>query len=201
MLFRSVSLYVVDRTESVIRRLVDFLQTSDFAGVIFSRLAIEGTFPLERASISTTNYPPDLVVSLRWSAEPNEHGAPGLITAAEGKKGRGTHASLSPFDMRNTLVASGPDFKRGLMNESPTGNIDVVPTILWILGVNPPHTLDGRVLHEAIAGDKHSPPTPNERRIEATRDTGFFHWHQYLRFTEVGQTTYFDEGNGQPTLK
>ncbi len=197
----SVSLYVVERQESVIQRLVDFLQTSDFAGVIFSRLPIEGTFPLETTRIGTANYPPDIVVSLRWSADPNERGAPGLITSADGTKGKGHHASLSRFDMHNTLVASGPDFKRGLASETPSGNIDVVPTILWLLGVRSTNTFDGRILHEALAGSKEPPATATERRIEATRDTGFFRWHQYLRFTEVGKSVYFDEGNGRPTLK
>lgn len=197
----SVSLYVVERTEAVIRRLVDFLQTSDFAGVIFSRLPIEGTFPLDTTRIATTNYPPDIVVSLRWSADPNERGTPGLITSADGTKGKGHHASLSPFDMHNTLIASGPDFRRGLASETPSGNIDVVPTILWLLGVKSTNTFDGRILHEALARSKEPPPTATEGRIEATRDTGFFRWHQYLRFTEVGKSIYFDEGNGRPTLK
>ena len=43
----SVLFYVMDRVEPVIRRLVEFLQTSDFGGVIFSRIRLEGTFPLE----------------------------------------------------------------------------------------------------------------------------------------------------------
>ena len=37
----SVMFYVVDRQEAVVRRLVEFLQQSDFAGVVFSRLKID----------------------------------------------------------------------------------------------------------------------------------------------------------------
>jgi hypothetical protein len=196
----SATFYVMDRVESVIHRLVRFLQMSDFTGVIFSRLPIEGTFPLEQVRIAPTNYAPDVVISLRWSEEKNEHGAPGLMWASEGKKGKGSHASLSRFDMNNTLVASGPDFKQGLINEIPSGNIDVAPTVLWILGVKPESPMDGRVLHEALATSSEPVPKPETRLIEASRDLGMFRWRQYLKFTQVGHAIYFDEGNGQPRL-
>src|SRR4030095_11818445 len=53
-----VLFYVFDRDEAVIRRLVTFLQTADFTGVIFSRLKIDGTFPLETVRYPTTNNVP-----------------------------------------------------------------------------------------------------------------------------------------------
>ena len=39
--------------------------------------------------------------------------------------------------MHNTLIASGPDFKSAFVDEAASGNIDVAPTILWILGITP----------------------------------------------------------------
>jgi arylsulfatase A-like enzyme len=196
----SVMFYVVDRTESVIQRLVEFLQTSDFTGAIFSRLKIEGTFPLEAVRYASTNNAPDILISLRWSAERNEYGAPGLMYSMEGTKGKGSHASLSPFDTHNTLVASGPDFKKGLLNDVPSGNIDIAPTVLWLLGVPAPSPLDGRVLHEALATSAESVPKPEENRLDATCQVGFFRWNQYLKFSQVGHAIYFDEANGQPSL-
>jgi arylsulfatase A-like enzyme len=197
----SALFYVIDRVESVTRRLVEFLQTSDFAGVIFSRLPIEGTFPLEAVRYSDTNAAPDVVMALRWSPDRNEHGHPGMIVSVDGTKGKGTHASLSRFDMNNTLVASGPDFKKGHVSDVPSGNIDVAPTILWLLGVEPAVPLDGRVLHEALASSEGSVPAPVERRLDAKRDIGFMRWSQYLKFIEVGHAVYFDEGNGEAVFK
>ncbi len=197
----SALFYVIDRVESVTRRLVEFLQTSDFAGVIFSRLPIEGTFPLEAVRYSDTNAAPDVVMALRWSADRNEHGHPGMIVSVDGTKGKGTHASLSRFDMNNTLVASGPDFKQSHVSDVPSGNIDVAPTILWLLGVEPAVPLDGRVLHEALASSEGSVPAPVERRLDAKRDVGFMRWSQYLKFIEVGHAVYFDEGNGEAVFK
>jgi predicted AlkP superfamily pyrophosphatase or phosphodiesterase len=197
----SVLLYVLDKDVSVIRRLVDFLQTADFTGVIFSRLPFEGTFPLESVGYSMTNNAPDLLVSLRWNADVNSHGAPGMMTSTGGTVGKGSHASLSRFDMNNTLVAAGPSFKKGLINEVPSGNIDLAPTILWLLGVRTPPTMDGRILNEALKNPAGPEIKPETNIIEATRDIGLFRWKQYLKFSKVGSTTYFDEGNGQVSRK
>ena len=106
--------------------------------------------------------------------------------------------------MHNTLIAAGPDFRRGIVDPLPTGNTDLAPTILWILGVKPPKTMDGRVLHEALVngGPSAKPPVLRRiERIEARRDHERFTWHQYLIFTEVSGVVYFDEGNGSVVPK
>ena len=197
----SVLLYVVDHEEAVIRRLVDFLQTTDFTGVIFSQVPVEGTFPFEAVGYSKTNGSPDLILSLRWSAETNSFGAPGMMTTMGGTVGKGSHASLSRFDMNNTLVAHGPNFKRGAISDLPSGNIDVAPTILHLLGVTPPTTMDGRILHEALVHSTVRPPAPKIEKLEASRALGLFRWEQYLQFSTMGTTRYFDEGNGQPSRR
>jgi predicted AlkP superfamily pyrophosphatase or phosphodiesterase len=191
-----VLLYVVNHDEAIIRRLIDFLQTTDFAGVIFSRVTAAGTFPLQSVGYTEANGAPDIMLSLRWSAETNSHGAPGLMTTMGGTAGKGSHASLSRYDMNNTLVAHGPSFKHGFINDMPSGNIDVAPTILWLLGVPAPSTMDGRVLHEALARSTVTPPKAETKTITAERDVGLFRWEQYLKFSSVGTTRYFDEGNG-----
>ncbi|MCI0539133.1 MAG: alkaline phosphatase family protein [Verrucomicrobiales bacterium] len=197
----STSFYVFDHDESVIRRLVAYLQATDFAGVIFSALPIEGTFSLAQVHVRTTNTAPDVVVSMRWTAEKNEHGAPGMVTSIEGRRGLGTHASLSRFDLHNTLIAAGPDFKKGYLSELPSGNIDVAPTVLSILGVEPPRPMDGRVLYEAMTSGDPPPLKPVEHTLKAQRDLGFLIWHQYLKIIQVGYAIYYDEGNGECRFK
>ena len=198
----SAMLYVVDRQEAVVRRLVEFLQQTDFAGVIFSRVRIDGTFPLEAVKYdSAAKDGPDVLVSLRWTAEKNEYGAPGMFYSVDGAKGKGSHASLSRFDMHNTLVAAGPNLKKGMVNEIASGNIDVAPTVLHLLGVKPAKPMDGRVLFEALSGSNGPAPKSATQRLEASRDLGIFRWSQYLQFTEVDGAVYFDEGNGGPALR
>jgi arylsulfatase A-like enzyme len=197
----SIFFYVFAHEEQTIRRLVDYLQGSDFAGVIFSAVPVEGTFSLSQVHLNAARGAPDVVVSTHWSRERNEWGAPGLVTAPEGTRGRGTHGSLSPFDLHNTLIAAGPDFKREFASEVPSGNVDVAPTVLAILGVAPPTPTDGRVLTEALTVPELSPVQPEEQTIEASRDLGVRLWHQYLKFTRVGSAVYYDEGNGGSRLK
>ena len=142
-----------------------------------------------------------MLVALRWNPDRNEFGAPGTVTSMGGTRGKGTHASLSHYDMNNTLVASGPDIKSGLISDVPSGNIDLAPTILWLLGVEPQNPMDGRILHEALVPSKAPPAKVTVKKLEATRDLGLFRWAQYLQFSEVNGTIYLDEGNGQPLPK
>jgi arylsulfatase A-like enzyme len=192
--------YVYEHDESVVRQLIQFLQTTDFAGVIFSKLQVEGTFPLDAVRLNPTNVAPDVVVSFRWFDERNENGAPGMVISDTGTKGKGTHASLCRYDMLNTGVAWGPDFKKGLVSDIPSGNIDVTPTVLHILGVESKTPLDGRVLTEALV-DGGPQPTVETETLKANRDSGIFHWEQYLKYSRVGHAIYFDEGNGEPAWK
>ena len=85
---------------------------------------------------------------------------------------------------------------RSLVNQIPSGNVDVAPTILWLLGVKAPATMDGRVLHEALVHSKTHTSAPEVKTIEAKCDVDLFHWEQYLKFSTVGTTRYFDESNG-----
>ena len=113
----SVLFYIIGHDSTVARRLVEFLQQSDFAGVIFTKQPMEGTFALEQANIQNDRAP-DVVMAFRWDASKNQFDVPGMIDADwQRAAGKGTHATLSRFDMHNTLIAAGPDFKRGETND------------------------------------------------------------------------------------
>ncbi|MDQ3625992.1 MAG: hypothetical protein M3372_02530, partial [Verrucomicrobiota bacterium] len=195
----SVFFYVIGREAAVTQRLVEFLQGSDFAGVLFTREKAEGTFPLSHVQIDTRGAP-EVVMAFRWNDGANEFGARGLIHA-DWKRGagHGTHATLSKFDMHNTMIAAGPDFRRGFVNDLPTGNIDLAPTILAILGIDSGERLDGRVLTEAMVHRELPAPRAETERIEATRQLPSGLWRQYLQISRVRGTSYFDEGNGSFT--
>jgi arylsulfatase A-like enzyme len=194
----SVLFYVVGHDATVTRRLVEFLQQSDFAGVIFTKDVIQGTFGLDQARIQS-DHAPDVTMAFCWNDSKNQFGVPGMIDADwQRPAGEGTHATLSRFDMHNTLIATGPDFRRGQMDDLPTGNVDLAPTILGILGIKTPQEMDGRVLSEAMinidrvaAGEKTEAKT-----IEAKKDFAAGTWRQTLRISRVGSTIYLDEGNG-----
>ena len=111
--------------------------------------------------------------------------------------GQGMHATLSPIDMHNTCVAAGPDFRTGFRDDTPTGNIDIAPTVLAILGVKLEKKLSGRVLTEAFANSDTPAPTVKPHHLEANYSEGRVSWRQYLDFSEVSGAFYFTEGNGE----
>ena len=222
----SVLFYVVGHDEKVISRLVEFLQQSDFAGVIFTKQPMEGTFGLEQAMIQSDNAA-DVVMAFRWEDSKNQFGIPGIIDADwQRAAGKGTHATLSRFDMHNMLIAAGPDFRRGEADDLPSGNIDLAPTILQILGITSPQPLNGRILSEAMvsnnidATSRNGGLQPARRRlreggsaeqtllrkaetktIEAVKDFSIGRWRQSLKISRVGSTIYLDEGNGEFSAK
>ena len=195
----SVLFYVIGHNQALIRRLVEFLQRSDFAGVIFTKEPMEGTFGLEQATIQSP-HGPDVEMAFRWNDSKNQFGIPGMIDADwQRKAGEGTHVTLSRFDMHNMLIAAGPDFRGGEVDELPTGNTDLAPTILRILGIKPPQKMDGRILSEAMVnGDPLTAGLkPETKTTEAVKDLPTGTWRQSLKISRVGSTVYLDEGNGQ----
>lgn len=193
----TVLFYVAEHEPKITARLVEWLQHSDFAGVLFTREKFEGTFPLEQANLATKSAP-DVVMSFRWTAEKNAAGVPGMILADAGRKiGTGSHASLSASDIHNTFVAAGPDFRRGMLDELATANVDLAPTILRLLHLLPPASLDGRILDEALnLTDTRAEPAISAETLTATRNFADGEWRQTLQRSRVGRSDYLDEGNG-----
>ncbi len=199
----SVLFYVAGHDATVTRHLVEFLQQSDFAGVIFTKQGLAGTFHFEDAKIDNP-HAPDVVLAFRWNDSKNQFGAPGMIDADwQREAGKGTHATLSRFDMHNTLIAAGPDFRRGQTDDLPTGNVDLAPTILHILGIKAPQEMDGKVLSEAMVNTDQFPAggKTETKTIEAKKDFVAGTWQQSLRISRVGSTIYLDEGNGGFVLR
>jgi predicted AlkP superfamily pyrophosphatase or phosphodiesterase len=190
----TVLFYVIGHAAAVTHRLVEFLQQTDFAGVIFTRERVEGAFTLDQAKIDH-EHAPDVEMSFHWNENKNQFGIPGMMDGDwQREAGKGTHATLSKFDMHNLLIAAGPDFQKGLTSDLPSGNVDLAPTICGILEMEPT-AFDGRVLTEAMLGNRTGSPARTEP-IQATRKFPAGTWRQELKISRVGSTIYLDEGNG-----
>ena len=202
----SVLFYVVGHGKTITHRLVEFLQRSDFAGVIFTKEPMEGTFGLDQAMIhppspgygaASSDHAPDVLMAFRWNDSKNQFDIPGMIDADwQRVAGKGTHATLSRFDMHNTLIAAGPDFRRSETDDLPTGNTDLAPTILRILGITPSQQLDGRILSEAMTDLSMPKLNAETKTIEATKPFAAGSWRQTLKISRVGSTDYLDGGSG-----
>lgn len=198
----SAFIYVIDHDEKTIAGVVKYLQTQDFAGPIFTARACEGTLPLDDAMIHSA-HAPDIALSFGWSSDAIANGVPGTVISESqgsnldmGSGQKATHASLSRFDLHNTLVAAGPDFRQGFVDNIPTGNVDVAPTILKILGVKPAQHVDGRVLSEALNLSNTGSANIQSKELRAQAKLPGGEWEESLRVTEVDGVRYLEQGTG-----
>ena len=138
---------------SRIAAIVAMLQKRPEVGAIFTRSkagggregVVPGTLSFDVARWSHPRSA-EILVSANWTMEQNAAGYPGK-TADNGAAGHGTS---SPYDVHNTLIAAGPDFREHAVSGVPTGNVDLAPTLLKLLGVTVPSSMTGRVIAEAF---------------------------------------------------
>ena len=163
----------------------------DYAGPVFTRHGQQDTLPLSLVGLDGPRAP-DLVFSLAWSDE-QVHGARGAAVGTFSKLVV-DHGTISPFELRNTLVAHGPDFRVGWRDPAPVGNIDICPTLAQVLGLDAGTRCDGRVLSEALR--EGGPQAPDWRSCEQA--TAFSargqDWIQRVWFDQVGTTSYVAGG-------
>lgn len=133
--------------------IVAMLQKQPPAGAIFTRSKPDGgaegivpgtlSFGLARWSHPRSG---EILVSANWNADRNEAGYAGKTTDS----GVAGHGTSSPYDVHNTLIAAGPDFREHTSSDVPTGNVDLAPTLLRLLGLKVPSSMTGRVIDEAL---------------------------------------------------
>jgi arylsulfatase A-like enzyme len=182
--------------QSRLTSIVAALQRRPEVGAIFTRPGSNGTasgiIPGTLSfDVAHWNHPRsgDILVSANWTAKANAAGFKGTSTQ-EGVAGHGTS---SPYDIHNTLMAAGPDFREHATSRLPTSNVDLAPTLLHLLGIPPPPTMTGRVIEEGLRGER-APLTKTEAsevvRTSDGRYTLRAHLsivgtHRYLDYTDV----------------
>ncbi len=151
--------------ESDIEQLMSWLIGQPWAGAVFSSLPAAqqfGALRVEEAFMAGKRAP-DFAVSMAWDDSIVDDRLIGTaFNGGHSPAGAGLHGSASPHEIRNTLIASGPSFKRKVDSSVPSGNVDVAPTALSLLGLEVPAHMDGRVLSEALADG----PNPQELSVE-----------------------------------
>ena len=148
-------LYNTAHDPALVAKAVKFLQSREEYGVIFvddRYTNIPGTLPMSSVRLeNSAGRNPDIMVSFSSNPLAVVQGFPGTEYESAGNN-RGMHGSFGVTDVHNTLVASGPNFRRSFVNGLPSGNVDVAPTVAAIFGVALPQA-DGRVLNEALTGN------------------------------------------------
>lgn len=135
--------------------IVDALKRRPEVGAIFTRPrqagqpegVVAGTLSFD---VARWNHPRsgDILVSANWSDKANNFGFKGTTT----QDGVAGHGTSSPYDIHNTLMAAGPDFREHATSDAPTSNVDIAPTLLRLLGITQPPTMTGRAIEEGMRG-------------------------------------------------
>jgi arylsulfatase A-like enzyme len=190
----SVLFYVHNGDSRTSRQLTGWLETKPWCGAVFAsrRMGeIEGTFP---AALIGCDGPrsPDIAMSFLWNSESNAAGYPGYAPSTGGKVGQGQHGSASQHELRNVGLARGPSFRTAATVETPTGNVDVTPTILHLLGIEHGETpMDGRILFEALGSGTGELPAPTTEILRA----GVGQFQQAIQLSRIGESIYIDWAN------
>jgi hypothetical protein len=174
--------------------IVSVLRQRPEVGAIFTRPGpnggAEGIVPGTLSfDIARWNHPRsgDILVSANWSDAANNAGYKGTTTQA----GVAGHGTSSVYDMHNTLIAAGPDFRERTVSSVPTANVDLAPTLLRLLGLPPAPSMTGRIIEEALRNGRPPSSVKVERRNETVRSPdGSYELSAHI--SAVGPYRYFD---------
>ena len=190
-------IYVREGGIEKVKAIVDLLQQTPWIGAIFTKpiagQPVEGTLPLDAVR---WNHPrsADILVAAQWTDAANDHGFQGTTALP----GVATHGNCSPWDIHNIGFAAGPAFKGMATIPTATGNVDWAPTILRLLELRVPETMDGRVLEEGLRGG----PTPQSLTVERKTDRASRGSYELvMQRTWVAGYEYFDFAQARRTTE
>ena len=194
---------------ALVTDIVSWLQRQEWAGPVFTAPArpeaetrgdavspygcVDGTFSMDFAHLFCARRSPDVVVTLRWDSRPNEFGIPGAGPAARARAMHSGHGSISPWVMKTTMLGSGPSLREDSVVSTPVSQVDLMPTILHLQGIDDAHGMDGRVLFEALRdGNGRADPAFDRRTVTVAGADGAY--RAALQVSSVGPHRYLDTG-------
>jgi arylsulfatase A-like enzyme len=195
----SVLFYTREGEPDTAGKLATWLMQQPWCGALTASetaLDIPGVLP---ASLVGGGGPrgPELAMSFRWDSTVNDAGYPGRAYSSGAAPGQGQHGSMSKHELRNVLLAWGPSFKQSVTQEVPSGNVDLAPTVLRLLGLPTEPAMQGRVLEEALATGPDPATVQWSRELRSAErklENGVY--RQQIALSRVGETTYVDQGSG-----
>ncbi len=116
-----------------------------------------------------------------------------MIFTSDGDINLGTHGSISKHEMNSVFGAFGPRFKKGLVCSTPTGHVDLAPTIMHILGLKTGISFDGRAICEALLGGvNHENIKVDIQEFKSEYNNKGYSYKQKLVTSSVENTHYLD---------
>lgn len=182
------AVYLRPGHENRLREMVSAAQQSPEIGPLFTRDGAFGTLRFDAIGWKHARSGA-LLYSANWSHAANVAGVAGATQSA----GVAGHGSSSPYDVHATFIAAGPGFRQGVRTTLPTSNADVAPTVLALLGLPVPRTMDGRIAVELLRSDVLRAPARVRRdSTVASAVAGSLRYRVTLYRSWVGRTRYVD---------
>ncbi|WP_047100553.1 alkaline phosphatase family protein, partial [Dickeya dianthicola] len=197
---RTPGLWMRKFDKGLLQAAYDAFVAQDWYGATFTRGIgadspwgiIEGTLALELTGAAHSRAP-DLYINLAGDNTLNEFGVCGTSTCDVGHYlidlGGGTHGGMHLSELAAVLIGDGAGIKSGghVIN-TRTGITDLAPTTLHLLGLLPPDTMTGRIMHELLAnGAPVAEPSFKEFSVAAQGKTS------HLRVGRIGTHSYLEE--------
>jgi phosphonoacetate hydrolase len=146
--------------------------------------AVPGTFSTRLVDLHHAREP-ELVYVLRSGTGNDAHGLPGLGLITGGVPvGGGMHGGLNRHELNTMLVLGGAAANGAARSDAPVGIIDIGPTILDLMGLAAPASMQGHSLLDAAN-------LMSDTKAFTASSNGF---HQHLSVARRGDATFFLHG-------
>ncbi len=187
----TIGITLRDSDPGHIDSVVAWLQDQPWCGPILTRDG-RGCLTHRQAGLDHPRAP-DIVLVPRSDAAANAHGLPGSCRHdSDYPAGGGTHGGLHPIELNTWLAMAGDAFVGGTVSTLPTGIVDVLPTVLHLLGLEAPPGTQGRVLREALAAHADEPRPAAVETVHSAESAAGRRSH--LSVSTVAGTTYLNRG-------
>ena len=190
-------IYVPGKDRALVRRIIDVLLAQDYVSGLFVDDDLgdfAGTLPLSAINLKGTARTPRPTIAVNFRSFSTGCAEPLICTAEVAdsglQQGQGMHGSFSRADTMNFMAATGPDFKRGFVDEAPVSNADMGQTLARLLGLKIPFKggLLGRVVEEALPDG--AMPAVNAATLRSSPSAAGL--QTLVQYQQVGSTRYFD---------
>lgn len=179
------------------KRVADWLNAQPWCAHVFTPARGDGlnglvAGTLDRALLMVEHArAPEVYYTMRADDAPNQWGLRGTcyFDSNEVPVGGGTHGGLHQIEMNNLLAVQGAGFREAFSSAWPASHVDVVPTMLHLMGIAAPATVTGRVLSEALDAGSEPPEAQSHNHVV---ETG--RHRQVLKLWRVGRSSYIDHG-------
>jgi hypothetical protein len=189
--------YVPSRDRALVAKVVEALAAQDYTSGLFvddDLGAYPGTLPLSAINLKGNARTPRPTVAVNFRSYSSNCGQPVMCTVEVAdtglQQGQGMHGSFSRADTMNFMAAIGPDFKSGIVSDTPVSNADIGKTLAHVLGLKIPFhgMLMGRVAEEALPGGA----MPSVEALLMRGDPDSNGIETVLVGQRIDQTRYFD---------